>query len=196
MHSNSSSRLPRRPGGGAESGLGGPSPDRRLVIGYPYPNPTSFSPKLQFGRPSTGPMRRPANQFRSAGFPIRRLIYAAIGITVILFLYSRFGPEEAGVRPPLKLPGAYDMRYWLRGQKKPLEDIDWPRATGEKYLAWKSWRAGFNNERISLELAFSFALLWNRTLVRLEIFLKNKLKVKLPRSSGCLCFNSPALGRH
>lgn len=57
----------------------------------------------------------------------------------------------------------HDLKYWTRNNT--VDTNFWPRPRGDKFLAFRSWGAGFNNERISLELAFSFALLFNRTLV-------------------------------
>lgn len=57
----------------------------------------------------------------------------------------------------------HDLKYW--NKTNTVDESIWPRPKGEKYLTFKSWGAGFNNERISLELAFAFAVLYNRTLV-------------------------------
>lgn len=56
-----------------------------------------------------------------------------------------------------------DMHYW----KGDSADFDyWPKPQlADRYFTFKSWGAGFNNERISLEIAFCFAFLTNRTLV-------------------------------
>ena len=48
-------------------------------------------------------------------------------------------------------------------QEDPLDATD--ANDTEKYLLFESWGAGFNNERMSLEIAYLLALLWGRTLV-------------------------------
>jgi len=72
---------------------------------------------------------------------------------------SRRAPATAELRP------ATELYYWKQQKVKALNEAYWPRATGNRYLAFQSWHAGFNNERISLELAYIFAGLTNRTLV-------------------------------
>lgn len=75
-------------------------------------------------------------------------------------------PDASGRAPAtLELTAASKLYYWKHQKVTAVNTKYWPRATDEKYLAWQSWHAGFNNERISLELAFVFAGLTNRTLV-------------------------------
>jgi hypothetical protein len=89
-------------------------------------------------------------------------------VALLALLSVRRAPEELPERrsPATSDLGAATTLYYWRHQKvKAVNYNYWPRATNAKYLAFKSWHAGFNNERISLELAFIFAALTNRTLV-------------------------------
>ncbi|GBG32093.1 GDP-fucose protein O-fucosyltransferase 1 [Hondaea fermentalgiana] len=53
-------------------------------------------------------------------------------------------------------------RYWL--ESKPTWPKD-PLPPSDRYVTFSPWRGGFNNIRMSLEMAAAFALATNRTLV-------------------------------
>lgn len=56
------------------------------------------------------------------------------------------------------------VQYWnMRNTKKPHP------VHKERFFIWEAWSAGFNNRRISVELAFVYAWLTNRTLVLPDI---------------------------
>lgn len=99
----------------------------------------------------------------------KEVLAAVLGIVFLLALFSLRGGEEADVnaRAPVTadLSSATALYYWRHQKVKAVNEAYWPRASTERFLAFKSWHAGFNNERISLELAFVFAGLTNRTLV-------------------------------
>lgn len=92
------------------------------------------------------------------------------GVTLMLFFISLFFRSPPQVASPhfLKAENAVhsfkSLHYWKRDS---LDLNYWPKPVDiyDKYFTFKSWGAGFNNERISLELAFCFAFLTNRTLV-------------------------------
>jgi hypothetical protein len=97
------------------------------------------------------------------------VIGAVLLVVTVLALWTlQEGQEvEVGGRAPatVELKAATELYYWKQQKVQAVNNEYWPRATGDRYLAFKSWHAGFNNERISLELAFIFAGLTNRTLV-------------------------------
>ncbi|CAF1080180.1 unnamed protein product [Adineta ricciae] len=101
------------------------------------------------------------------------ILGGCIGFLVFLLLFSinlssgEFSLIEPAGRSPLtqELRPATNLYYWNNRKVKTVNYSYWPRALETKYLAWKSWHGRFNNERISLELAFVFAALLNRTLV-------------------------------
>lgn len=97
-------------------------------------------------------------------------IATVLAVVIVVALFSFQGGSDEGElfgRAPatLELTTASSLYYWRNQKVKAVNNEYWPRANGQKYLAWQSWHAGFNNERISLELAFVFAGLTNRTLV-------------------------------
>lgn len=65
------------------------------------------------------------------------------------------------------------LLYWE--DRESLDYNYWPRGDHDKYVVWVSWHGGFNNKRMSLELAYSFALLLNRTLVN-YLFISFQIK--------------------
>jgi len=97
------------------------------------------------------------------------VLAAALGLVLLIALLSLHGGQEADVsaRSPVTsdLVSADALYYWRHQKVKAVNTAYWPRAKSDRFLAFKSWHAGFNNERISLELAFVFAGLTNRTLV-------------------------------
>eukprot|EP00512_Aurantiochytrium_limacinum_P001081 CAMPEP_0171490870 /NCGR_PEP_ID=MMETSP0958-20121227/3549_1 /TAXON_ID=87120 /ORGANISM="Aurantiochytrium limacinum, Strain ATCCMYA-1381" /LENGTH=459 /DNA_ID=CAMNT_0012024235 /DNA_START=492 /DNA_END=1871 /DNA_ORIENTATION=- len=53
-------------------------------------------------------------------------------------------------------------RYWLESKKSWPKD---PIPPTDRYVTFSPWRGGFNNIRMSLEMAAAFAIATNRTLV-------------------------------
>jgi hypothetical protein len=55
------------------------------------------------------------------------------------------------------------MMYW--DESTLTRPALWPKVDQNKYLVFQTWRGGFNNERMSLELAFTLAVVLGRVLV-------------------------------
>lgn len=55
------------------------------------------------------------------------------------------------------------MMYWR--ESSLTRPHLWPTVDRSKYLVFQTWRGGFNNERMSLELAVAFAVVLGRVLV-------------------------------
>eukprot|EP01097_Dermamoeba_algensis_P008487 TRINITY_DN5684_c0_g1_i1.p1 TRINITY_DN5684_c0_g1~~TRINITY_DN5684_c0_g1_i1.p1 ORF type:complete len:480 (-),score=112.40 TRINITY_DN5684_c0_g1_i1:162-1565(-) len=70
--------------------------------------------------------------------------------------------EQVNFQVFLQEPRLKKLLYWKKDQ---LRDNYSKKPESEKYLAFDTWRGGFNNERMSVEFAFVLAYLTNRTLV-------------------------------
>jgi hypothetical protein len=58
------------------------------------------------------------------------------------------------------------MRYWLGGRARAAaEGGVAQRGAADRYLSYEKWPGGFNNVRMSLEIAAALAFALNRTLV-------------------------------
>ena len=73
---------------------------------------------------------------------------------------DRVSPPTVGAEEVVPLWSEAELL--AAGRRPPPEGGDDPR---ELFLVFESWGAGFNNERMSLEMAFTLALVWCRTLV-------------------------------
>eukprot|EP00192_Tetraselmis_astigmatica_P003837 CAMPEP_0117682656 /NCGR_PEP_ID=MMETSP0804-20121206/19823_1 /TAXON_ID=1074897 /ORGANISM="Tetraselmis astigmatica, Strain CCMP880" /LENGTH=539 /DNA_ID=CAMNT_0005492877 /DNA_START=46 /DNA_END=1662 /DNA_ORIENTATION=- len=73
--------------------------------------------------------------------------------------YGSTAPEAEPVR---KEPDFSKMRYWTERLRMAPQD---PLPITDKFLSFEPWNGGFNNIRMSLELAMSLAIATNRTLV-------------------------------
>ena len=68
--------------------------------------------------------------------------------------------------PPEQQAAAFNFRYWLAGRARASSRaVLGARGDPNRYLTYEPWRGGFNNVRMSLELAAALAFALNRTLV-------------------------------
>lgn len=92
---------------------------------------------------------------------------------------ARAGPSVGGeAARARRVSEGYNMRYWLAGQAR--EGARGARArvgAADRYLSYEQWNGGFNNVRMSLEMAAALAFALNRTLVwppGKDIYLRGK----------------------
>lgn len=80
----------------------------------------------------------------------------------ILDLAQLSDPSSETFRAARDISARYNTRYWL--ETKPY----WPKSPlpeREKYITFEPWPGGFNNIRMSLEMAAALAVAMDRTLV-------------------------------
>lgn len=109
----------------------------------------------------------------------RYILFLSIIIVGLIFLIFNFAAISRNEKNDIQLKYSYkfdgnldnlnrSLLYWK--DRSSLDYDYWPRGDDNKYLVWYSWNGGFNNKRMSLELAYSFAFLLNRTLVKSMIY--------------------------